>query len=87
MRISSGTCAWAGAHVTTWALVIDALSFVAVLLALWMVRAPRSARSVHRGARGCFLRELAGGVRFPLTNRVIATLLIGFAIAQLGFGA
>jgi MFS family permease len=42
---------------------------------------------VRQGARGLFLRELAGGVRFSLANRVIATLLIGFVIAKLGFGA
>jgi MFS family permease len=71
----------------TWALVIDALSFVVALLTVRGVRAPPSARSVQRGARGHFLREFAGGVRFSLTNRVIATLLIGFAIAKLGFGA
>lgn len=70
-----------------WALMIDALSFFVVLLALLAVRAPRSARSVQQGARGHFLRELAGGIRFAFTNRVITTLLIGFAIAKLGFGA
>jgi MFS family permease len=71
----------------TWALVIDALSFVVALLAVWGIRAPPSVRSVQRGARGHFLRELACGVRFSFTNRVIATLLVGFAIAKLGFGA
>jgi len=70
-----------------WALVIDALSFVIVLLALLAVRAPQSARSVQQGARGHFLRELAGGIRFSFTNRIIATLLIGVSIAMLGFGA
>jgi MFS family permease len=70
-----------------WALLIDALSFVVVLVALLAVRAPRSARSVQQGAHGHFLRELAGGIRFAFTNRVIATLLIGVSIAMLGFGA
>lgn len=71
----------------TWALVIDALSFVVVLLTLRVLRAPPSVRRVRRGARGHLPRELAGGVRFSLTNLVIVTLLIGLAIAKLEFGA
>jgi MFS family permease len=70
-----------------WALLIDALSFVVALVALLAMRAPQSARSVRSGERGHFLGELASGIRFTFTHRVVATLLVAAVIAMLGFGA
>jgi MFS family permease len=70
-----------------WALVIDALSFVVGFAALLAIRAPRSTRSVAKGERGHFLRELGAGIRFTFGNRVLATLIIAVTIAMLGFGA
>ena len=70
-----------------WALIIDALSFVASFLGILLVRAPEAARSVARGARGHVGRELIAGFRFVFTSRILSTLILALCIATLGFGA
>lgn len=69
------------------ALLIDALSFVASLLALRAIRAPAAASSLAPGERGDVLGELMAGLRFYFHNRVLRTLLVSFAIVMLGGGA
>lgn len=70
-----------------WALLIDALSFVASFLGIALVRAPEAARSVARGERGHVGREFVAGFRFAFTNRLLSTLIIALCISSLGFGA
>ena len=70
-----------------WALLANALSFVASFLAILAVRAPRSARSVAVGEQGSVWRELTAGARFFAGNRVLMTLLVTIAITWSGGGA
>ena len=70
-----------------WALIIDALSFVASFLGILLVRAPQAARSVARGQQGHIGREFLAGLRFSFTHRVVSTLILALCLATLGFGA
>jgi MFS family permease len=70
-----------------WALIINALSFVASFLAILAIRAPRFASSVKEGQPTSFFKEFAEGIRFFLSNRVLVTLLVTVLIVMLGGGA
>jgi MFS family permease len=70
-----------------WALIVNALSFVASFVAILAIQAPKAARSVQPGEQGSFFREFAQGIRFFVGNRVLVTLLVAILIAILGTGA
>jgi MFS family permease len=70
-----------------WALIVNALSFVASFAAILAIQAPKAARSVQPGQKGNFLREFAEGIRFFAGNRVLVTILVAILIAILGAGA
>ena len=70
-----------------WALIINALSFVASFLAILAIRAPQAASSVKEGQPASFFKEFAEGIRFFLGNRVLVTLLVTVLIVMLGGGA
>jgi MFS family permease len=64
-----------------WAFGVNALSFLAVIAALLMIRAERHDRPTSSGARALF-----GGVRAAYESRAITTLLVATAICSV-FGA
>jgi MFS family permease len=70
-----------------WALLINALSFVASFVLVLSVRPPQAARSVAPGERGHFLREFREGWRFTLSNRFSSTILLSLAIVMFGASA
>jgi MFS family permease len=70
-----------------WALIVNALSFVASFGAILAIQPPRAARSVQPGQQGSFFREFAEGIRFFAGNRVLVTILITIMIVMLGGGA
>jgi MFS family permease len=70
-----------------WALLLNALSFGVVLLALVNVKAPPSARSIARDDMGHFSREFLDGVGYVTGHRVLRTILISELLTWLGFGA
>ncbi len=70
-----------------WALIVNALSFVASFVAILAIRAPTSARSVQPGQQSSFWREFTEGIRFFAGNRVLVTILVAILIAILGAGA
>ncbi|MEO7003038.1 MAG: MFS transporter [Ktedonobacterales bacterium] len=70
-----------------WALLVNALSFVASYVTLLAMRPPKAATSVHDGQRPSFAREFFEGLRFYLHSRVLMTLLIAVVVAVLGAGA
>jgi MFS family permease len=69
-----------------WALIINALSFVVSFLAISAVRPPPRAGSDSPAEQASFFRELVGGLRFFVSNRVLTTILIAVVIAVLGAG-
>ncbi|HEY7124972.1 MAG TPA: MFS transporter [Ktedonobacterales bacterium] len=70
-----------------WALIVNALSFVASFVAILAIQAPKAARSIQPGEQSSFFREFADGIRFFVGNRVLVTLLITIMIVMLGAGA
>lgn len=68
-----------------WALLLNALSFVASFCFLLPIRAPRAADS-QPPARP-FWHELGEGVRFCLRSRVLLTLIVVGSLLTLGSGA
>jgi MFS family permease len=70
-----------------WALVLNALSFVAVLLATLAIQAPPSAHSVAPGEGGHFSREFLDGVGYVAGHVVLRTILVAEVLTWLGFGA
>jgi MFS family permease len=70
-----------------WALLLNAGSFVVVVLALVTIQAPPSARSVAPGEIGHFSREFLDGVGYVTGHRVLRTILISELLTWLGFGA
>jgi MFS family permease len=70
-----------------WTLAFNAFTFVVSYLTILAVRAPKAARSVERGERGHFLRELASGMRFYARSAVLRTLLIAGVVIMVGAGA
>ena len=70
----------------SWALFIDALSFMVSFLAILHLRGlPSSAQgAIHQRS---FRRDLSAGLHFVAGNRVLMTLLISLTLALLGLGA
>lgn len=70
-----------------WALIINAVSFLASYLAIRAIHPPRQMVSTERASRAGFLREWVQGVRFYFGNRVLTALLVAAVIAVFGAGA
>jgi MFS family permease len=70
-----------------WALVLNALSFVASLLAIFAVRIPSSASSMASVPHGNYFQDFAAGLRFFFHNRILFTLFMTIIIVMLGAGA
>lgn len=75
----------------TWALVIDALSFIVSFGCNRALRLPPPAGRAARGgplpARGALIGEIAEGLRFFRQSRVLMTLAIAVVTVMLGAGA
>ena len=70
-----------------WALVLNALSFVVVFLAVRAIQAPPSAHSVEPGETGHFSREFLDGLGYVTRHTVLRTILVAEVLTWLGFGA
>lgn len=70
-----------------WALVLDAASFVIVVLAIFAIQSPPSAHSLAPGEAGHFSREFLDGVGYVVQHRVLRTILVAEVLTWLGFGA
>ena len=70
-----------------WALILNALSFVAVFLASYAIQAPPSAHSVAAGETSHFSREFLDGLGYVAGHEVLRTILIAEVLVWLGFGA
>ncbi len=70
-----------------WALVLNALSFVVVLLAVLAIQAPPSAHSVAPGETSHFSREFFDGLGYVTGHVVLRTILIAEMLTWLAFGA
>jgi MFS family permease len=70
-----------------WALVLNALSFVVVLLMTLAIQAPPSAHSVAPGEVGHFSREFLDGLGYVAGHVVLRTILVAEVLTWLGFGA
>ena len=70
-----------------WALVLNALSFVVVLLMALAIQAPPSAHSVAPGEAGHFSREFLDGLGYVTSHVVLRTILVAEVLTWLGFGA
>ncbi len=66
-----------------WCFTLNGLSFLAVIACLAMIRLPRTARPVSRGA---FLERIKAGIAFAWTNAAIRRLLALVAVTSL-FGS
>ena len=67
-----------------WALLINALSFVASFVTIAAIRAPRVATTGASGVRANFAREFRAGLRFYVHSRVLMTLLVAIVFAVTG---
>lgn len=72
----------------SWALLLNAASFLASIVAVRAIRAvpPALDVAVEASASGVF-RELAEGLRFFRQSRVLVTVAVALVIAALGLGA
>jgi MFS family permease len=70
-----------------WALVLNAASFVIVLLAVLAIKSPPSAHSLAPGEAGHFSREFLDGLGYVIQHRVLRTILVAEVLTWLGFGA
>jgi MFS family permease len=70
-----------------WTLLFDALSFLVAFVTLLAMRVPHSTRSVAKGERGHFGRELLAGLRFYSRSQVSKTILVAGVIVLFGAGA
>jgi MFS family permease len=70
-----------------WALLLNALSFVVVYLAVLTIQAPPSASSLAPGEAGHFSREFLAGLNYVVKQTVLRTILISEVLTWLGFGA
>ena len=70
-----------------WALIINAVSFLASFLAIRAIHPPRQTESTERAPHAGFLREWVQGVRFYFGNHVLTALLVAAVIAIFGAGA
>ncbi len=71
----------------SWALVLDALSFLVSFAAILAIRLPRSSPNQATGQASNIIRELLEGIRFFAGNRTLRTLLIVTAITLFGSSA
>jgi len=71
-----------------WALLINALSFVASFIAILLVRLPQNVdrANVQAGEKHSFWSEFGAGLSFFGHSRVLMTLLISIMIVTLGSG-
>src|SRR5579871_3874226 len=70
-----------------WALLLNALSFVASFLAILAVRIPSSANGAAAAPHGNYFQDFSAGLRFFFHNRILFTLFITIMIVMLGAGA
>jgi MFS family permease len=70
-----------------WALLVNALSFVVVLLAIRVIQAPPAATSLAPGETGHFSREFLDGLGYVMRHTVLRTILVSEVLTWLGFGA
>lgn len=76
-----------------WALIINALSFAASFLCVWLVRVPAQADSpgaadaADAAAPGGYWRQFGAGLRFFAASPVLVALTIGLFVTVLGAGA
>lgn len=72
---------------TSWALVVNALSFVVSFAAIWLVHARPAARSADSGRQPDIRREFLEGAQFLFGSRVLRVVFVSLVIALLGAGA
>lgn len=70
-----------------WALIIDALSFMASFLTLLAIQVAISAPESTKEQPGRFAQEILSGVRFVALNRVLLTMTVAVCIVALGSGS
>lgn len=71
-----------------WAILIDAATFAFSYLTILALRAPRRPAAAHTAeGRAGFWRELAAGIRFYFTNRVLVILLLAIIVGASGASA
>lgn len=71
----------------SWALILNALSFVVAFAAVVAVHAPKAASSLKPGETGHFTREFLAGIGYVLGHTVLRTILVAETLTWLGFGA
>ena len=69
-----------------WAIIANALSFVASFALLLSLQAPRSVRNSATGKSWRVMRELGEGLGFTIRNRVLSTLIVSVAVIMFGAG-
>ena len=67
------------------ALVVDAVTFVASALLLWQIRGPELARP-PRPAETVLLSEIAAGMRIVVRTRVLRTIGVGIVLRGFSYG-
>lgn len=67
-----------------WALLINALSFVASFVTIAAIHAPKAAIGGTAGERRHFAGELGEGLQFYARSRVLMTLLLAIVVAVMG---
>ncbi len=70
-----------------WALLLNALSFVASFFAILLIHAPHMPSPTTSTQKNPFFSELNEGIRFSLRSRVLVTLAITGVLITLGSGA
>lgn len=70
-----------------WALLLNALSFVASFVAILLIRAPHRPSPKTSTQKNLFFSELGEGIRFSMRSRVLVTLAITGILITLGSGA
>lgn len=71
----------------SWSIAINAITFGIAILAIVMIKAPVSARSVVADEKGHMAREFSVGLRCFFRSRVLRTILMTFVVPLLGAGA
>jgi len=71
----------------SWAMLLNALSFLVVFAAMLAIHAPRAASSLEPGETGHFMREFFDGIGYVLGHTVLRAILVAEALTWLGFGA
>ncbi len=71
----------------SWAIALNALSFIVAFAASAAVHAPTAARSLKPGETGHFTHEFLDGIGYVLGHATLRTILIAETLTWLGFGA